>query len=103
LKRASADEVDPPRDLSNTSPAAGLVEKRPGIISELSLVARDEMESPNKSNADLAHAIRRYCLSDAIRASNRELFERLVFNIFVLTIICTITDSSGIPPSGVGS
>ena len=41
------------------------------------------MESPNKSYGDLAHAIRRYCHPDAIRASNRELFERLIFNIFV--------------------
>jgi len=80
---ASADQVDPPPDLSNTSPAAGLVEKRLGFISGLTLVACDEMESPNKSYGDLAHAIRRYCHPDAIRASNRELFERLIFNIFV--------------------
>jgi serine/threonine-protein kinase HipA len=80
---ASADQADPPPDLSNTSPAAGRVEKRLGFISGLTLVACDEMDSPNKSYGDLAHAIRRYCHPDAIRASNRELFERLVFNIFV--------------------
>jgi serine/threonine-protein kinase HipA len=79
----SPGQDDPPPDLSNTSPAAGRVEKRLGFISGLTLAVCDEMESANKSYGDLAHAIRRYCHPDAIRASNRELFERLVFNIFV--------------------
>jgi serine/threonine-protein kinase HipA len=46
-------------------------------------MACDEMESPNKSYGDLAGAIRRYCHPAAIRDNNRELFERLAFNILV--------------------
>jgi serine/threonine-protein kinase HipA len=60
-----------------------LVEKRLGFVSGLTLVACEEMESPDKSYADLAQAIRRYCHPSVIRENNRELFERLVFNIFV--------------------
>jgi serine/threonine-protein kinase HipA len=66
-----------------TTPAGDLVEKRLGFVSGLTLVACDEMESPNRTYGDLARAIRRYCHPDSIRESNRELFERLVFNIFV--------------------
>jgi serine/threonine-protein kinase HipA len=72
-----------PADLQSTAPAAGLVEKRLGFVSGLTLVASDEMDSPNKSYGDLAQAIRRYCHESVIRENNRELFERLVFNIFV--------------------
>jgi serine/threonine-protein kinase HipA len=70
-------------DLLSTAPAAGLVEKRLGFVSGLTLLACDEMESPDKSYRDLAQAIRRYCHPRVIRENNRELFERLVFNIFV--------------------
>jgi serine/threonine-protein kinase HipA len=72
-----------PEDLQSTAPAAGLAEKRLGFVSGLTLVASGEMDSPNKSYADLAQAIRRYCHESVIRENNRELFERLVFNIFV--------------------
>jgi serine/threonine-protein kinase HipA len=72
-----------PEDLLTTAPAAGLVEKRLGFVSGLTLVACDEMESPDKSYGDLARAIRRYCHPSAVRENNRELFERLIFNIFV--------------------
>jgi serine/threonine-protein kinase HipA len=72
-----------PEDLLSTAPAAGLEEKRLGFVSGLTLVACDEMESPDKSYGDLAQAIRRYCHPRVIRKDNRELFERLVFNIFV--------------------
>lgn len=71
------------QDLLSTAPTAGLVEKRLGFVSGLTLVACDEMESPDKSYGDLAQAIRRYCHPSVIRENNRELFERLVFNIFV--------------------
>jgi serine/threonine-protein kinase HipA len=76
--------VDAPlsQDLA-AAPAAGLVEKRLGFVSALTLLACDEMESPDKSYADLARAIQRYCHPGVIRENNRELFERLVFNIFV--------------------
>jgi serine/threonine-protein kinase HipA len=72
-----------PEHLHSTAPAAGLVEKRLGFVSGLTLVASDEMDSPNKSYGDLAQAVRRYCHESVIRENNRELFERLVFNIFV--------------------
>jgi len=67
----------------SSTPAAGLVEKRLGFVSGLTLVGSDEMDSPNKSYGDLTQAIRRYCHESVIRQNNRELFERLVFNIFV--------------------
>jgi serine/threonine-protein kinase HipA len=72
-----------PEDLFSTVPAYGLAEKRLGFVSGLTLLACDEMESPTKSYADLAQAVRRYCHPHVIRENNRELFERLVFNIFV--------------------
>lgn len=70
-------------DLLSTAPAAGEVEKRFGFISGLTLLACTAMESPNKSYGDLAQAIRRYCHPSVIRGNNRELFERMVFNILV--------------------
>jgi serine/threonine-protein kinase HipA len=72
-----------PEDLFSTVPAYGLAEKRLGFVSGLTLLACDEMESPTKSYGDLAQAVRRYCHPHVIRENNRELFERLVFNIFV--------------------
>jgi len=79
----TGEDVPLPEDLLSTAPAAGLAEKRLGFVSGLTLVACDEMESPDKSYADLAQAIRRYCHPSVIRENNRELFERLVFNIFI--------------------
>ena len=70
-------------DALSTAPGAGLVEKRLGFVSGLTLVACDEMELLEKSYADLAQAVRRYCHATVIREDNRQLFERLVFNIFV--------------------
>jgi serine/threonine-protein kinase HipA len=72
-----------PEDLLSTAPAYGLAEKRLGFVSGLTLLSCDEMESPNKSYGDLAQAVRRYCHPRVIRENNRELFERLVFNILV--------------------
>jgi len=76
-------DVPLPEDLLATLPAYGLAEKRLGFVSGLTLLACDELESPNKSYGDLAQAVRRYCHPSVIRDNNRELFERLVFNIFV--------------------
>ena len=76
-------EAPLPEDLLSTAPAYGLAEKRLGFVSGLTLLACDEMESPDKSYGDLAQAVRRYCHPSVIRANNRELFERLVFNILV--------------------
>jgi serine/threonine-protein kinase HipA len=72
-----------PEDLLSAAPAYGLAEKRLGFVSGLTLLACDELESPDKSYGDLAQAVRRYCHPRVIRANNRELFERLVFNILV--------------------
>jgi serine/threonine-protein kinase HipA len=81
---AKAGQVAPlPEDLFSTVPAYGLAEKRLGFVSGLTLLACDELESPTKSYGDLAQAVRRYCHPQVIRENNRELFERLVFNIFV--------------------
>jgi serine/threonine-protein kinase HipA len=70
-------------DLLSVAPAYGLAEKRLGFESGLTLLGCDELESPDKSYGDLAQAVRRYCHPQVIRANNRELFERLVFNILV--------------------
>ena len=62
---------------------AGRVEHRSGFVSGLTLVACDEAESRDKSYADLADAIRKYCHPSVIRDDNAELFKRMVYNIFV--------------------
>lgn len=61
----------------------GRVEHRSGFVSGLTLVACDETESRDKSYADLADAIRKYCHPNVIRDNNAELFKRMVYNIFV--------------------
>lgn len=58
-------------------------ECRMGFVSGLTMLGCDETESPNKSYADLADAIRRYCHPSVIRQNNEELFRRMVFNILV--------------------
>lgn len=58
-------------------------ECRMGFVSGLTTLGCDESESPNKSYADLADAIRRYCHPSVIRRDNEELFRRMVFNILV--------------------
>lgn len=59
------------------------LEKRLGFISGLTLLGCDESESPTKSYADLAQAIRQHCHPAVIRQDNREMFARMVYNIFV--------------------
>jgi serine/threonine-protein kinase HipA len=59
------------------------IECRMGFVSGLTMLGCDESESPNKSYADLADAIRRYCHPSVIRQNNEELFRRMVFNILV--------------------
>jgi len=76
-------DVPLPEEFLSTAPAYGLAEKRLGFVSALTLLACDEMDSPTKSYGDLALAVRRYCHPRVIRENNRELFERLVFNILV--------------------
>lgn len=61
----------------------GRVEHRSAFVSGLTLVGCDEMESRDKSYAELADAVRRYCHPSAIREDNAELFKRMVYNILV--------------------
>ncbi|WP_334191041.1 type II toxin-antitoxin system HipA family toxin [Noviherbaspirillum sp.] len=66
-----------------TAPSEGMIEKRLGFISGLTLLACDETSARSQSYGLLAQAIRRYCHPDLIRENNRELFLRMVYNIFV--------------------
>jgi serine/threonine-protein kinase HipA len=72
-----------PADLLTTVPASRWVERRLPFVSGLTLLGCDELDSPKKSYGDLAHAIRSYCHADVIRADNRELYARMIYNIFV--------------------
>ena len=69
--------------LYETEPKPGATEHRLPFASGLTMAACDEMESRLKGYDDLAHAIRARAHPDAIRADNRELFARMVFNIMV--------------------
>ncbi len=81
---AKAGEAAPKGDaLFRTGPGGGRIEKRLHFISGLTLLACDEMQSRQKNYGDLAQAIRKYCHHAAIRDNNRELFARMVYNIFV--------------------
>lgn len=73
----------PHADLVKPGSGDGRVEHRSGFVSGLTLLACDETESRDKSYADLADAIRRYCHPGVIRDDNAELFKRMVYNIFV--------------------
>lgn len=79
---ASAQLAQTP-NLHETQPGAGRREYRLPFVSGLTLIACDEMDSPTKGYADLAHAIRAYAHVSVIRENNRELFARMVFNILV--------------------
>jgi serine/threonine-protein kinase HipA len=81
---AKADEAAPKGDaLFRTAPGDNRIEKRLHFVSGLTLLACDEMQSRGKSYSDLAQAIRKYCDHTVIRDNNRELFARMVYNIFV--------------------
>lgn len=67
----------------HAQPATGLLEKRLHFVSGLTLLACDEFSAREKSYPELAQAIRRYCHPALVRDNNRELFARMVFNIFV--------------------
>ena len=70
-------------NLLDEGAGGGRCEHRLGFVSGLTMLACDEEESPKKSYAELAEAIRRFCHPSVIRADNEELFKRMVFNIFV--------------------
>ncbi len=69
--------------LHQTLPAEGLKERRLPFVSALTLIGCDEFEARTKSYPEIARAIRRHVHIDQVRANNRELFGRMVFNIFV--------------------
>ena len=69
--------------LFRTAPGDGKTEKSLHFISGLTLLTCDELQSREKSYSDLAHAVRKYCGQNVIRENNRELFTRMVYNIFV--------------------
>lgn len=70
-------------DFFSARPARSLIEKRVPFVSGLTLLGCDEFTAREKSYGELAQAIRKYCHPSLIRANNRELFGRMVFNIFV--------------------
>lgn len=69
--------------LHDTLPRARAEERRLPFVSGLTLLAGDEFGSRFKGYADLSHAVRRHVHPGHIRADNKELFARMVFNIFV--------------------
>ena len=69
--------------LHETRPVPGATEHRLPFASGLTMVACDEMDSRLKGYDDLAQAVRARTHPGAIRADNRELFARMVFNIMV--------------------
>lgn len=66
-----------------TLPGKGMVEKRLAFVSALTLVSCDETDARSKSYGDLAEAIQKYCHIDVVREDKKELFMRMVYNIFV--------------------
>lgn len=72
-----------PEALALESPGPGRIEKRLAFISGLTLLGCHEAESPTKSYGDLAEAIRRHCHHEVVVADNKDLFRRMVYNIFV--------------------
>lgn len=74
---------DTKHELHLTMPATSAIEQRLPFVSGLTLTGCAEQDSPLKSYADLAEAIRRHCHPSLIAANREELFARMVFNIFV--------------------
>lgn len=66
-----------------TVPGRALIEKRLAFASGLTLLACDETEARGKSYGELAEAMQRYCHVDVVRDNKKELFMRMIYNIFV--------------------
>ncbi|CAN6132743.1 HipA domain containing protein [Methylophilaceae bacterium] len=58
-------------------------EIRHPMISALTLLACDELDSPSKSYTDMVSAIRRHGATACIKADIEELYARMIFNIMV--------------------
>lgn len=59
------------------------VEIRHNMVSALTLLACNELDSPTKSYVDIVSAIRRHNATACIKADIEELYARMVFNIMV--------------------
>ena len=69
--------------LALSNPGDNRIEKRLGFVSGLTLLGCHEAESNTKSYGDLAEAIRKHCHPAVLGADNKDLFRRMVYNIFV--------------------
>lgn len=69
--------------LHETRPTNDTLEGRLPFVSGLTLVACNELESPDKSYADLGRAIRKYGHPQCVNENCEEMFARMVLNIFV--------------------
>jgi serine/threonine-protein kinase HipA len=69
--------------LALCKPEGAHIEKRLGFVSGLTLLGCHEADSINKSYGDLAQAIRKHCHPAVVVADNKDLFRRMVYNIFV--------------------
>jgi serine/threonine-protein kinase HipA len=69
--------------LALATPAADRIEKRLAFVSGLTLLGCQEADSQTKSYGDLAEAIRKYCHPEVVVSDNKDLFKRMVYNIFV--------------------
>lgn len=69
--------------LALANPAGGRIEKRLAFISGLTLLGCHEADSMSKSYGDLADAIRKYCHPEVVVADNKDLYRRMIYNIFV--------------------
>jgi len=77
------ESLSPDEYLHATLPGKRRKEYRLPFVSGLTMLGCDEYDSPLKSYAELAQAIRRHAHTSVIRQNTRELFTRMVFNIFV--------------------
>ncbi|GIZ51804.1 type II toxin-antitoxin system HipA family toxin [Noviherbaspirillum aridicola] len=81
---ATRGTIPPPDGMFEpTHPGPGLLEKRVPFVSGLTLLSCDETDARTRSYGELAEAIQRYCHTSVVRDDKRELFARMVFNIFV--------------------
>ncbi len=69
--------------LALANPGGARVEKRLAFVSALTLLGCHEADSITKSYGDVAEAIRKHCAPEAVIADNKDLYRRMVYNIFV--------------------
>ena len=69
--------------LALANPGGGRIEKRLAFVSGLTLLGCHEADSMTKSYGDLANAIRKYCHPEVVIADNKDLYRRMIYNIFV--------------------